>query len=133
MRIVIDTNTLLIAIPKKSKYRPVFDAILSGKVELAIVNDIVLEYHEKLAEKASPTVADNVVKLLLSLDNVILKSAYFEWNLITQDPDDNKFVDCYVVSEADYLISDDKHYNILRDVGFPPIKVLKSDEFLRVL
>ena len=71
MRIVLDTNVLLIALPVASPFRPIFDALREGRFELAVSNGILLEYHEKLAEKTSAVVADNVVKLLLSLDNVV--------------------------------------------------------------
>ncbi|WP_223834107.1 PIN domain-containing protein [Spirosoma profusum] len=72
MRVVLDINVLLISLPVTSPYRPIFDALKAGQFELVVSNDILFEYHEKLAEKTSPAVADNVIKLLLSLENCIL-------------------------------------------------------------
>ncbi|GAB3795989.1 hypothetical protein GCM10028819_12840 [Spirosoma humi] len=92
-----------------------------------------MEYHEKLAEKTSPSVADNVVKLLLSLDNCILQSVHFEWGLMYNDPDDNKYVDCALVANADHLVSEDRHFSILRDIEFPHLSVIRIDEFLNLL
>lgn len=48
MKIVLDTNSLLVSIPKKSPYRPIFDAIIEGKLTLLISNEILMEYVEKL-------------------------------------------------------------------------------------
>lgn len=31
MRVVLDTNSLLVSISKKSKYRPILDALLAGE------------------------------------------------------------------------------------------------------
>lgn len=129
MRVVLDINVLLISIPVSSLYRPIFDALKAGKFELILSNDILFEYHEKLAEKTSPVVADNVVKLLLSLDNCSLQSIYFEWGLMHNDrktarPDDNKYVDCASVSDADHLVSEDRHFSILRAIDFPQISVI---------
>jgi rRNA-processing protein FCF1 len=43
MKVVIDTNVLLISIAQKSPYRPIFDAILDGKIRLFITNEILSE------------------------------------------------------------------------------------------
>lgn len=133
MKIVLDTNVLLISIPQKSKYRPIFDSLRQGKFELVVSNDILLEYHEILSLKTSSSLADNVVKLILSLENCTLQSTFFEWGLMHNDPDDNKFVDCALVSNADHLVSEDKHFNILNDISFPRLSVIGVDDFLQLL
>ncbi|GAB4048487.1 PIN domain-containing protein [Spirosoma litoris] len=133
MRIVLDINVLLISLPVASPYRPIFDALKTGKFDLVLSTDILLEYHEKLAEKTSPTIADNVIKLLLSLENCSLQPVYFEWGLMHNDPDDNKYVDCALVSNADHVVSEDRHFSILRDIEFPRLSVIRVDEFLDLL
>lgn len=44
--VVLDTNVLLVSIPRKSKYRTIFDSLLNTNFILAISNDILSEYHE---------------------------------------------------------------------------------------
>lgn len=133
MRVVLDINVLLISLPVASPYRPIFNALREGRFDLVVSNDIIAEYHEKLAQKTSPLVADNVVKLLLSLDNVIRQSVYFDWQLMTNDPDDNKYVDCAVGAGADHLVSEDSHFKRLRDIAFPAVSVLRINDFLLLL
>ncbi|RIV25406.1 putative toxin-antitoxin system toxin component, PIN family [Fibrisoma montanum] len=133
MRVVLDINVLLISLPVRSPYRPLFDALKEGKYEIAVSTDILLEYHEKLSEKTSPTVADNVIKLLLSLDNVFLQPIFSSWGLMQSDPDDNKYVDCALVANSDHLVSEDRHFIILRDIAFPALSVIRVDEFLSLL
>ncbi|QDK83373.1 PIN domain-containing protein [Spirosoma sp. KCTC 42546] len=133
MRIVLDINVLLISLPVASPYRLIFDALKAGKFDLVLSTDILLEYHEKLAEKTSPAIADNVIKLLLSLENCSLQPIYFEWGLMHNDPDDNKYVDCALVANADHLVSEDRHFSILRDIEFPRLSVIRIDEFLDLL
>lgn len=133
MRVVLDINVLLISLPVSSPYRPIFDALRAGRFELVVSNDILFEYHEKLAEKTSPSVADNVIKLLLSLENCILQSIYFEWGLIESDADDNKYVDCALAANALHLVSEDRHFSILRSIDFPHVSVIRIDEFLRLI
>ena len=43
----------------------------------------------------------------------------------------NKFVDCAIVADADYIVSNDKHFNVLKP--FPPIKVIDIEAFKDVL
>ena len=71
--------------------------------------------------------------MLLSLQNVHKQEVYYKWNLIENDKDDNKFVDCAVAGNVDYLISNDKHFNCLKKVGFPKLTVLNIDEFIELL
>ena len=130
MRIVLDTNSLLVSIGRKSKYRPIFDALLDGKITLLISNDIISEYVEILGQRTSAIVADNISDLLMSSPDVEKTSIYFKWSVITQDADDNKFVDCALNGRANFLVTDDKHFNVLKKIGFPPVKIIRTKAFL---
>ncbi len=78
MKIVLDTNVLLISLPTKSKYRPIFDYLINGKFELAISNEIISEYMEIIEQKTN-----------------------------------------------------DKHFNILKDIQFPKVNIISIDDFLK--
>ena len=58
---------------------------------------------------------------------------HFHLDLIKIDPDDNKFVDCAFAANATYIVSNDKHFDILKSIQFPSIDVIKIDEFLEEL
>ncbi|MCB9344699.1 MAG: putative toxin-antitoxin system toxin component, PIN family [Lewinellaceae bacterium] len=133
MRVVIDTNVLLVSISTKSRYRPIFDALLEGKYQLAISNEILSEYMEVLERKANATVATNIAEALLNSENVIRTEIFFSWGLIKEDEDDNKFVDCAIAANAKYLVSNDKHFRILQEVEFPKVDVVGIEEFLESL
>lgn len=129
-RIILDTNCLLVSVPKKSPFRWVFNAILADEVELVISTEILLEYEEQLAHFYSLEYAENIIKVLINLPNVVkVNPISFNWLLIKQDPDDDKFVDAYVASNADIIITNDKHYNILSEIKFPPITFCKIGDF----
>ena len=127
--VVIDTNCLLQIISRNSPY-PIWDAFLVGKYELCVSNDILDEYQEILEQQITPTVAENVVLLLLNKQNVRFVDPHFRMGLITTDPDDNKFVDCAFAANADYLVSEDSHFDILRTTPFPHLNLVTLDEFL---
>ena len=93
MKIVIDTNCFLALLPKKSIYRPIFDAYGLGKLEFAVSNEILEEYSEIFSEKIIPIISKNIIELILENSNTVQTDIFYKWNLITSDPDDNKFVD----------------------------------------
>ena len=134
MRIVVDTNSLMVSIAKISKSRWLFDAIIEGQVELAVTTDILEEYEEIIGIfYGSPTLANNVVETLINLPNVLQVSPYYFWYLIQNDPDDNKFIDCAIACSADYIISEDGHFNVLKYIEFPTVRVCTRNEFKNIL
>jgi len=133
MRIVLDTNILLVSIPKQSKYRPIFDALIEKKFTLLISNEILTEYEEIFSQKTNQAVSHNIVKMLLTLTNVEKIEIHFNWNLIKVDKDDNKFVDCSIAGNAHYLVSNDKHFDGLKTIEFPEVPLLKVEEFLQLI
>ena len=73
------------------------------------------------------------MELLDNLSNVEYITQYFKWNLIKVDPDDNKFTDCAIASNAEFLASNDKHFQVLKDISFPKVKVIDLDELKKYL
>lgn len=128
--VVIDTNCLLQIIARKSPYRPIWDAFLAGKYQLCVSNEILDEYQEVLSKQVTPSIAENVALLILNKKNVLLVDPHFHMELITADPDDNKFVDCAFAAGADYLVSEDSHFKVLHDIAFPQLNLVTLDEFL---
>jgi putative PIN family toxin of toxin-antitoxin system len=133
MKVVIDTNVILMSLPKISKYRPIFDGLLESKFDLAISNEILQEYIEVIGEKTTGEIAQNFAELMIKLENVEQKEVYFRWNLIEKDPDDNKFIDCAVSARVKYVVSNDNHFKILKEIDFPPVEVIDADTFLNEL
>lgn len=81
----------------------------------------------------SVDVAVHVIHLLLESEYVELINPYFRLQLIEADHDDDKFVDCAFAANATYIVSDDKHYDVLKEIDFPKLLVLKLKEFLGLL
>jgi predicted nucleic acid-binding protein len=48
MRIVIDTNCLLVSIPRLARHRWLFDALRLGTCEVVLTTEILNEYAEQL-------------------------------------------------------------------------------------
>ena len=133
MIVILDTNALLVAIPKKSMFRPILDALINGNFDLILSNDILSEYIEILQRKSNSIVANNIAEMLLNLENLKKVEVYFEWKLIEQDPDDNKYVDAAIVGGADYIVTNDNHFQVLKTVEFPEVTVISIEDFLKLI
>ena len=66
----------------------------------------------------------------MQLENVQIIRVYYNWRLIVKDPDDNKFVDCAISGNAKYIVTNDHHFKILKDVNFPKINIINAADFL---
>lgn len=133
MKVVLDTNSLLVSIGRKSKFRPIFNALIENDITLLITNEIILEYFEVIENKTNFVIAKNVIDFLLTTPNVHKTDIHFKWSLISKDGDDNKFVDCAINGRADYLVTDDKHFKNLNKIQFPLVKIIKTKNFLMEL
>lgn len=127
--VVIDTNCLLRMIPMRGQYRHAWNAFLEERYILCVSNDIITEYMEILSRKVSVEFATNIVVAILKSTNTKLFDPQYHFHLITQDPDDNKFVDCAIIANADYIVSEDAHFRVLSDISFPRVNVVTLDQF----
>jgi predicted nucleic acid-binding protein len=69
MKVVLDTNIILIALPTRSPYRIIFDSLLTGKFDLFVSTSILNEYTEIIENKTNPNIASNFAELLLGQGN----------------------------------------------------------------
>ena len=129
MNVVIDTNCLLVSISPFSKYHWLFQLIINEKLTVHVTTEILAEYSEIIGKKYNENVSNQVIQTLLELPNVKPVYIHYQFNLIYSDPDDIKFVDCTIASNADYLVSNDKHLNVLKEVPFPKVNLVKLEEF----
>ena len=73
------------------------------------------------------------MELLDNLSNVEYITQYFKWRLIEADPDDNKFADCAIAANAEYLATEDSHFQILKRISFPEIQVINMEDMKVIL
>lgn len=132
-KIVLDTNCLLSCIASRSETFRIWRDFQAGRFTLCVSNEILEEYQEIIARKANALVAENVVNAIVESEFVEFVDPQFHLGLITADPDDNKFVDCAFAANATYIVSDDKHFEVLKDIGFPKILVLSLKAFFEKL
>jgi putative PIN family toxin of toxin-antitoxin system len=127
-KVVLDTNVLLVSISTKSKLHWVFKNLLEGNYILCLTTDILAEYAEIIEQQMGSFSSESALGVLENLPNVEFITNYYKFNLL-KDPDDNKFVDCAISSNADFIVTHDSDFNILRKIEFPKVVILNTSEF----
>ena len=130
-RLVLDTNCLIQIISPKSKFHCLWDNFMNGKDTLCISNEILEEYIEILQKLIGIETAELVVKTLINSPFTIQINPYYHFGLIELDPDDNKFVDCAIAAHAKCIVTNDRHYDILKEIEFPKVYVVNLIDYIK--
>lgn len=133
MTVVIDCNIIVMCLTSRSPYHTIYKRLTQGKFNLAINTEIMLEYEEIIQKKYGIPSANAFISLLKELPNVHYNIPYYKWQLIKDDIDDNKYCDCVIAGEASFLVTEDKHFSVLKSISFPKIKVISIDDFVDLL
>jgi len=129
-RAVIDTNCLLASLNRNSPYHRLYQLFTSEAFDWILSNEILTEYEEVLTREYKASTAKQVLEILLAAPNMVQQEAYYKWQLIEADPDDNKFTDVAIAATANYLVTNDRHFEVLKQLEFPRVPVVSLREFL---
>jgi uncharacterized protein len=133
MLVVVDTNVMLSAFARQSPIARLFRALANGEIRMAVTAAIILEYEEIAGERGGVPFAANVMHWLslvsAAWNSVDVVQPSFQFQVISSDPDDNKFVDCAIVANADFVITNDTDYAVLANAGYKPQPV-RPEEFI---
>ena len=67
MKIVLDTNILIISFSRKSKYHWIWEKLLTAEITLCVTTDILLEYEEIITQQTNALIAEAVLDALTDL------------------------------------------------------------------
>ena len=128
MIVVLDTNILISSIFwRGSPYKVVLNAI-KKKYYLYLSGEILDELEEKLSLKfkfPEDKIKDHI-GILKEYGKIVEPT--IKVDIIKEDPDDNKILECAVSCNADYIVSGDHHLLKLKE--FKGIKIVTAKEFL---
>ncbi len=124
MTVCIDTNVVLGMFGRNGPWLPIRQALVDRHLVWALTTEILLEYEEVAAREMGIAVAAQLLRFIDLLEqtrgNVRHVSPTFRFQLITADPDDNKFTDCAITAGADYIVTEDRHFAPLATPGYHP-------------
>ena len=132
--IVLDTNCLISSLKRTSIYYPVWRDFMLGKYCLCFSDEIFDEYEEIIEQRTgSSEIAHSVVNAIINRNNTRHIEVYYHFDLIEADKDDNKFVDCAIKATAKYIVSNDHHFDVLKQIPFPKVEVIDINKFIEEL
>jgi len=133
MLVVVDTNVMLSAFARQSSIARLFRALANGEVRMAVTSAIILEYEEIAGERGGPAFAAKMMHWLSLVsdawNSVDVVNPSFQFRVVSSDPDDNKFVDCAITAEADFVITNDSDFAPLANAGYKP-QPIKPEDFI---
>jgi uncharacterized protein len=129
-RYVLDTNVLVASLSTRSPHHWIWLYLTQHKnFILCVTTEILEEYEEILQRFYGVAAATAALETLDNLSNVLYVTRYFRWQMIVADPDDDKFVDCAVAAQAKLIVSEDKHFDILKKDPIAIVKAVNIAEF----
>jgi len=130
MRIVLDTNVLISGIFWKGNESRVLKKCQARDVENYISMDIFEEFIRVLVQQKFGLTEEEIdvtVSMVASFSTFIESKKRFD--IVKEDPGDNKFLECAYGANAEFLISGDKHLLTLK--RFKGTEILSAREFLK--
>lgn len=132
MHVVLDTNVIISG--------TVWENSVAQKLILKLVNltakifttiEILQEYQKVLYRDFGLSIEDIqwIVDKILPVFKIIQTKETID--VIKDDPDDNKIIECALSSSADYIVTYDNH--LLEIKNFRGIKIVKPEDLLKVL
>lgn len=128
-RIVLDTNVIISALLFGGNPRRVLLKVISGEVRLGMSPDLMAELQGVLSRRKfnlSEEFVHAALNEINSLCDMVLPRRKI--NLIEEDPDDNKVLECALEYKAEVIVSGDGH--ILGLVSFRNIPILTPTQYL---
>ena len=133
MRLVLDTNSLIQCVSRRSRYYDLWLSFIDGRNQLCVTTEILNEYVEMLQRETTENFASILLEVILNNPNTLFINIFYKFNLIIADPDDNKFIDCAIAAQAKYIVTEDHHYDVLRDLEFPKVDIIGLDDAMRMI
>jgi len=135
MRITVDTNILVSATFWKGSSDRIIQKAEKKEIELILSKEILEEYAGVLDYKEIKDKIKNkslemsrTVEKVTAISTIIAPKERFD--IVKDDPDDNKILECAHAGNVKYIISNDKH--LLKIKEFKGIKIISSDEFISI-
>jgi putative PIN family toxin of toxin-antitoxin system len=137
MRVVIDANVFVSAALKPhSKPAQIINLVKEGKIALVLSHDILEELkkvfrYPKIRKELRLTVSEIDEALAEIAPGAIRTPGKIRMRAVKEDPEDNRYLECAVEGQADFIISGDHHLTDLH--VFEGIKIVDPATFLRIM
>jgi putative PIN family toxin of toxin-antitoxin system len=137
MKLVLDTNVFVSGFLWEGN-----EAELIRKIErkdamnfinpeiLSEIEDVINRDKFKYLLAKHNLIADEIIEKTVSLSHIVI-GRKLEENVVKADPKDDKFVECALNSDANYIVSGDKHLLELKE--YENVKIVTPKEFVEII
>ncbi len=129
VKVVIDTNVFISSffggLPRK-----IIDFWKNGNIVLCLSQEIIEEYLavlNRLGLKDTQEIS-NLIRLFAEGYNSIFTAKTIKVEVVKDDADDNKFLECAVALDSKIIISGDKHLKSIKK--YVDIEIMSPREFI---
>ena len=131
IRVVADTNVYISALMFGGLPGAFLDLGLNGVFQLILSKALLDELDEKLRRKFSVSEEDaRFVRVRLENAGLVVEPQVV-LNIVSDDPDDNRILECAVDGRADAIVSGDRH--LLRLGVYSRIPIMTTRQFLEAV
>lgn len=129
MKVVLDTNVFISGIFFKGPPQKILKAWRDGRIKILISEEIIEEYRRvgELLSKQFPDIECGPILRLLAINAQFVQPKKLSAQ-VCEDPDDDKFLECAICGNSDFIVSGDKH--LLKVSGHRGIEVFSPRNFV---
>ena len=132
MKVIIDTNFLISSTQwDYSVAHKLLEKLIRNNVEIFTTREILDEFAEVLKRDFLYNQEDTQNLLEKVLQFLTLVTPSIKVNIVKEDIDDNKIIECALESGAEYILSYDKHLLNLKE--YRGIKIITPEEAIKEL
>ena len=136
MKITVDTNVLISATFWYGDSERIIEKIESKDIELVLSKEIIEEFARALNYRdIKEKIKNKNLEIKRTVEKIISISKIVEplekLNIVNEDPDDNKILECAKSGEVDFIISNDNHLLKLKE--FENIKIITSKMLIDII
>jgi len=133
MEITLDTNVLISGTFWTGDSFKILKLIAANKLDCVLSRGILEEYARVASsDEITDKVSDKNLVALEAIKSVMQRAVIVvptrKLNVVLDDPDDNKIIECAIEGGVDYIITQDKH--LLKLKRFENIEIVTPREFL---
>jgi putative PIN family toxin of toxin-antitoxin system len=129
MKIVIDANVIISSFFWGGNPRLVLERVIAGTDELFITKEILDEIESVVVRPKFHADKEKITYFINSIEeigNKIVPKRHIKNG--SRDKKDNKYLECGITAEVDYIISGDIH--LLELIEYENIKILTAKDYL---
>ncbi len=136
MKVTLDTNVLISATFWSGDSYKIMKLIYDKKIKLVLSDEILKEYFDVIKRDEIVEKVENKGLIIAEIIDSIIQVCEMvkpieKVDILKDDPDDNKILECAIAGNSDYIVSQDKDLLELKE--FRGIKIVNPKEILNIL